>query len=70
MRFDEKHTVEDLKQAVRDAVLRVPEKFKRIEKVRDAHKKKVPNDAASVVDSRPADSQASDAPGMPDPAAG
>lgn len=60
MRFDEKHTVEDLKQAVRDAVLRVPEKFKRIEKVREAHKKKAANEPAV----QPA--QPSDAPGVPD----
>jgi hypothetical protein len=57
MRFEEKHTIEDLKKAVADAVLRVPEKFKRVEKVREAHRKKKKNEDTAVV------------PGLPDPTA-
>lgn len=57
MRFEEKHTIEELKAAVADAVLRVPEKFKRVEKVREAHRKKKKNEEAPVV------------PGLPDPSA-
>lgn len=57
MRFQEKHTVEELAAAIRDAVLRVPDKFKRIEKIRAAHKKVAtdapPADPAANQDASP-----------------